>query len=160
MRCSSVDCRIKEGRRSWSLGYSLGYSRSNLEVDRRGGRIRNWQCAGVGERRGRNSGRSTCAGIDGRRAHLSTWERATRVRVILDRKRNRFIKVRKWTVACLATAKYGIDDLLCGISIKNVGELLGDYNGVSEDLEKWKEQVFILKADYELDENAIKILIG
>ena len=59
------------------------------------------------------------------------------------------LKTRK-RIACLTTAKCDTDSLLCGISIKNVGELLNDYSESSKDLKRWKEQA-LLKTTYKLD---------
>lgn len=46
------------------------------------------------------------------------------------------------------------------MSIKNIGELLGEYHGSSDDFERWKTQVNLLKNTYQLDENAARILVG
>ncbi|KYN10221.1 hypothetical protein ALC57_17652 [Trachymyrmex cornetzi] len=43
-------------------------------------------------------------------------------------------------------------------SIKSIGELLSEYTGSSEDFERWKAQVKMVRSTYELDENATKIL--
>lgn len=45
------------------------------------------------------------------------------------------------------------------INIKNVGELLNEYNG-SGDFERWRAQVNLVCEMYELDVNAAKILVG
>jgi len=46
------------------------------------------------------------------------------------------------------------------INIRNIGELIGEYHGSSEDLQQWKQHITFLQTTYELDENAVKILIG
>lgn len=46
------------------------------------------------------------------------------------------------------------------INIKNVGDLLNEYNGSGEDFERWRTQVNLLCNMYELDDNASKILVG
>ncbi|KYN50111.1 hypothetical protein ALC62_00139 [Cyphomyrmex costatus] len=46
------------------------------------------------------------------------------------------------------------------INIKNVGELLSEYDGSGEDFQRWKAQANLLCHTYELNENASKILIG
>lgn len=46
------------------------------------------------------------------------------------------------------------------INIKNVGDLLNEYNGSGEDFERWRAQVNLLCQLYELDDNAAKILVG
>lgn len=52
-------------------------------------------------------------------------------------------------------------DLSLSISnIKNVGELLSEYNGSGTDFMLWKYQLLLLKNTYKLDENATRILIG
>lgn len=45
------------------------------------------------------------------------------------------------------------------MSIKNISELLSEYNGVSEDFRRWKTQVNLLRNTYELDEKASRILV-
>ncbi|XP_024872293.1 uncharacterized protein LOC112454896, partial [Temnothorax curvispinosus] len=45
------------------------------------------------------------------------------------------------------------------MSIKNISELLSEYHGSSDDFERWKAQVYLLKNTYELDENSAKILV-
>lgn len=45
-------------------------------------------------------------------------------------------------------------------SVKNISELLGEYNGSSEEFERWKAQIDLLRNTYELDENTSKILVG
>jgi hypothetical protein len=46
------------------------------------------------------------------------------------------------------------------MSIKNVSDLLSEYNGSSDDFERWKAQINLLRNTYELDENSSKILVG
>lgn len=46
------------------------------------------------------------------------------------------------------------------VNIKSIGELLSEYQGSGEDFEQWKTQINLLRTTYELDENAVKILIG
>ncbi|XP_070156230.1 uncharacterized protein [Polyergus mexicanus] len=46
------------------------------------------------------------------------------------------------------------------LNIKNVSDLLSEYNGSGDDFERWKAQVNLLRDTYELDENAAKVLVG
>jgi len=46
------------------------------------------------------------------------------------------------------------------LNIKNVSDLLSEYNGSGDDFERWKAQVNLLRDTYDLDENAAKILVG
>ncbi|KYN22486.1 hypothetical protein ALC57_05110, partial [Trachymyrmex cornetzi] len=46
------------------------------------------------------------------------------------------------------------------MSVKSISELVGEYKGSDEDFNRWKIQIGLLRATYELDENASKILIG
>ncbi|XP_024889023.1 uncharacterized protein LOC112465625, partial [Temnothorax curvispinosus] len=46
------------------------------------------------------------------------------------------------------------------LNIKNVCEILSEYDGAGDDFERWKTQVNLLRDTYELDENAAKILVG
>lgn len=46
------------------------------------------------------------------------------------------------------------------IDIKNVGKLLGDYDGSGEDYQLWKAQVNLLRETYELTESAAKLMVG
>ncbi|KYM95011.1 hypothetical protein ALC62_14354 [Cyphomyrmex costatus] len=45
-------------------------------------------------------------------------------------------------------------------SVKSISELVGEYKGSDEDFKRWRRQIDLLRATYELDENASKILIG
>lgn len=46
------------------------------------------------------------------------------------------------------------------IDIRNVGKLLGDYDGSGEDFQLWKAQVHLLRETYELTESAAKLMVG
>ncbi|XP_070529916.1 uncharacterized protein [Cardiocondyla obscurior] len=46
------------------------------------------------------------------------------------------------------------------LSIRNVCELLSEFNGNVDNFERWKAQVLLLINMYELDENAARILVG
>lgn len=46
------------------------------------------------------------------------------------------------------------------LSIRNVCDLLCEYNGGGDDFERWKAQVNLLRDMYDLDENAAKVLVG
>lgn len=46
------------------------------------------------------------------------------------------------------------------LSIKDVSDLLNEYNGSGDDFERWKAEVNLLRDTYELDENAAKVLVG
>lgn len=46
------------------------------------------------------------------------------------------------------------------LSIKNISDLLSEYNGSGDDFERWRAQINLLRDTYELDENAAKVLVG
>lgn len=46
------------------------------------------------------------------------------------------------------------------IDIRNVGKLLGDYDGSGEDFQLWKAQVHLLRETYELTESTAKLMVG
>lgn len=45
-------------------------------------------------------------------------------------------------------------------SIKSISEFVGEYKGSDEDFEKWRTQINLLRATYDMDENDSRILIG
>lgn len=46
------------------------------------------------------------------------------------------------------------------IDIRNVGKLLGKFDGTGEDFQLWKSQVNLLRETYELTESAAKLMVG
>lgn len=46
------------------------------------------------------------------------------------------------------------------ISIRSIGDLLSEYNGDGESFKRWKAQVVLLQATYELDDNSARVLVG